>query len=1489
MSEAIDHFLSTAKVDSDAIDVVEVKFKTKSGLGYNLRNSQTSKSYYYHMKPEQVLNVGEKYLITFQKSKRCLDRMDVVQAIKVTSLTAFMKLAWKEEGLKTLLVNDFFESSIFNTWIYEKLVSEIPKSAELLNAFFGPLPPKLAHSLSDKVPLQSLPTCIEYLGTQLTITSYLIEKGLPENQQEEADIVAFCRQQKLLSCLYLINLLKGKVTAKSFDARLSNIVISDVFALKSKGPTIFIQSLISGNKDCFKVFCNLAYEHSKLKSMVKTKLVRAPQDYQLLDSYLAGFSADIQVMLLKNIPIKQLVADIPDTAEKLDSYLRALPKVLIKLIVNDIPLHLLPSCIDYCGSPSTIISFLIEEGISTEPLNEKIIFDYCRQHNLLSCVYLVELLKGTVTAKALDKAMVDSVISDVFTYYKKGPILFFQTLITSNKDCFKELCNVAYGHVKLKAMVLNKLIKPPQDLQQLGSYLDGFCTAIENKIISSIPLKKLPECIALKATNSNVREYLARYYSAEDVKVNDNIKHFCVENNAKESLFYIQLLEGEATEINLPPAQVISLVKDVNRLAGCTDYCAKLLASNLLIYKDMFNILITDNELKAPTLNQIISLIPKEMNEITLFINGFSAEIVYYLIEQASLSYLPAFLDYDINEKRLCHYLVECSEQVDIAVLNAYIDKHHYCHAGLLLSVIGLWREGKVFSVDVFVDQIKEYQKALFTKHSRNRSKIDPYILSICPVHNHKYIRKQTCCEGHLYYSKPKEQWAVKCRTNTCDVISNEQFSNALFYRLIGKLCNFTAGQLHQKEKFTRSIAALNRWNTILERLHCGDCNKPLSFSEHAKNSMGNMAIGATYWHCASKQCKQYCHSIKLSYCLGCNKVIDSRIDTQSCKPFEIKSFKKFYICNSCSSCCREHNGFSGRCGHCGKSNAYANDGKGNYSPQVTCKFCDKRVSINYSSFKQLTQLNSVLMEGNNNSCKLYYSASLHGGRTNELSESVLPWSGRTLYVYDLFSNLQNKNITFSMLSNFEQVYDVKILERIVDLGFYHKNYELTHPTDASFIGIFNSIIDDQSALNAQVKFQQKINYLFNTMNEQNLWAHYEQVEMPFLYALNDLLGDGIKIDNNEVTRLLKRSEVSRNILVEGLRNKGVEKPDNATFKTYIQRVYPEQYTPNLMKAIEVSDYKMFTEVSEEFSAMHKISKLERMGSLFKQVGHFQGAFIPDYQVIGAETGRCTSKYPNLLGFPKELRTLVKSRPGYGIVECDYSQMEIGVMAAMADDEVMIADYNSGDVYQTLANALGLSRDRAKLVFLSILYGVGITTLTSWLQLNIAQTKQLVEQFFQRYHQVKRLQDSFVAQGNNAGYVQAVSGLRRRVNFNAVQGANYQKKQLLEHWQNNWFKNFPIQASAAIVFKKAIITLAENNRGGLKLIAPMYDAIVFEAPLAELEQHTQVVESAMIRAMLERFSKLKPHIKVNNFDVTCWNAGKGSKDYDAFFAEIVGD
>ena len=801
-----------------------------------------------------------------------------------------------------------------------------------------------------------------------------------------------------------------------------------------------------------------------------------------------------------------------------------------------------------------------------------------------------------------------------------------------------------------------------------------------------------------------------------------------------------------------------------------------------------------------------------------------------------------------------------------------------------------------------------------FFKNSEARSKIESLILYPCdsgvaPGISFAFKRsKVTHCEGKycLPPAKQKSDEAQQpytlCRRSKCDIKFDDRFEKAPFYKVIKRLYGAVVEQLHQNDQYLRTVAALNRWNEIIDRLHCSTCEKPLSLSEHAKGTVGKMAYSASYWHCANEGCETFCESIKITYCYGCNKVIDSRNDTQSCNPWEVKSYKKFYICSHCAACCKKHDGFSGRCPNCGVDKAYiAVDKKQN--TKAKCRQCSHQVSIDKGRFERFNKQKHLVAGAWSRTrlstapSSLIFPERLINPDSRALVVHDWQWGQPILYVYDLFECLKTGLVSIEQLEKYPQIYsagrerptpgiyDLKILDRLVNLGVNHRKYRGKAPEKGGFLSVLDGISNKAAIPASAEQIAAYITNLFNSTRPE-VWEHYNEIEWPFMRALFSLCEKGLTVDQATVNQVFAHSERARNVLVENLRNRGIETPDQESLVQYVEANYGSQEKFSVSRAIQRADYKGFIDTDPLCAVMHNIEKIERGASVCKALVQHPHAFIPDYQIVGSDTVRCTSRNPNLLGLPKELRSIIKAASGYGIVECDYSQMEVGVIAALSEDQQMIDDYNSGDVYERFAEPLALEREQAKLLFLSILYGVSNQTLSHWLGCTKEDTEFLVRRFFQRYRQVAVYQQHLVEQGKTKGYVETKSGLKRWVNQQAYRAANNREE--IESWQTNWFKNFPVQASAAIIFKKAIIDIASNLPfEGFKLVAPMYDSIAFEAPLDRLDASTQLVCSAMKRAMKSHFPELSPYVKVNNHDTSCWNAGPGVPDYQQWLEDII--
>lgn len=867
---------------------------------------------------------------------------------------------------------------------------------------------------------------------------------------------------------------------------------------------------------------------------------------------------------------------------------------------------------------------------------------------------------------------------------------------------------------------------------------------------------------------------------------------------------------------------------------------------------------------------------------------------------------LEEFLHYAqyASEGRFIQFLMQfgdgCSAS-ELANLNKAATQNDFHQASLLVALL----EQKVTrggaSVQSITALFDNFQKGLFEHHAKSRTKIELSILAVCQWLTEGQgisadrFSKRSVCEGKLWFANIKdEKGAVTgekepkalCRRNDCtkcvfDGMENIDpfkgktyqrqyvrlpraltFKEMPFYTLVHHLFGITAEHLHQHDAFVRMLSAINRWNEILEKLICRQCDNPLQIAEHSKGSIGYLAVGTTYWHCGSEPCGSYGESVKISYCIGCQKYIDSRDDKKSCTPYEIRSYKKFYICNDCGSCCSKHNGFAGICPHCGKDGAF-NDIHQTGRTRAKCKHCDEVTNIGHFAFQALAKhkvnggVFSHIRSLSSSSSHLVGAVVDNTGNTNWLVSDA-PWNNYTLYIYDLYESLRTNKITRQMLSKYHGVYDLKVIEKLALLGLNHSRYG-SQEAQSALEKLFDESIAEGSFHKNQDAIFDLVRRYFQTLHDTKMWDHYNNVEHKFITALHALSEPGLSISEFVLKDELAKLERSRNQYVQKLNALKVFDIDKPSLINYLKDKFTSNEAEFLINQLERHGSKPLRSLDHSFEHLHGIEKTERAAGIIQKLLALPRNVKPNYQIVGTSTSRCTSRSPNLMNLPKESRHILKAGYGNSIIECDYKQMEIGVLAALSGDQQLISDFNTGDVYEKFGTALAITREQAKMILLGLIYGMSALTIATQLGVIKSIAEDYINGFFARYPNVKKYQNELLAQGANQGYVTSCTGLRRSVNRHVV------KNSAILNWEQNWFKNFPVQSSAASVFKLSIVELARELHGEqFKLLVPHYDAIVFEVPEAQASHYTEQVKAAMHRAMKKQFPMLEPQIDVKS-------------------------
>jgi DNA polymerase-1 len=256
------------------------------------------------------------------------------------------------------------------------------------------------------------------------------------------------------------------------------------------------------------------------------------------------------------------------------------------------------------------------------------------------------------------------------------------------------------------------------------------------------------------------------------------------------------------------------------------------------------------------------------------------------------------------------------------------------------------------------------------------------------------------------------------------------------------------------------------------------------------------------------------------------------------------------------------------------------------------------------------------------------------------------------------------------------------------------------------------------------------------------------------------------------------------------------------------------------------------------------------------------GCVHTSYSQIGAVTGRLSSSDPNLQNIPirteegRRLRHGFVARKGNVLLSVDYSQIELRLVAHMAQDEGMLAAFRAGeDIHATTAAAIyGVSQDKvtkamrrhAKAINFGLIYGMSVFGLTRTTELTLAEAETFVKAYFQKFPGIKKYLDGIRKLAAQQGYVETLLGRRRY--FPALQSkGNVQVKNREEREAIN----APVQGTAADIMKIAMLNIPPAlNKAGLKakMLLQVHDELVFECPKSELKETARVVQEVMANA-----------------------------------------
>ena len=246
-------------------------------------------------------------------------------------------------------------------------------------------------------------------------------------------------------------------------------------------------------------------------------------------------------------------------------------------------------------------------------------------------------------------------------------------------------------------------------------------------------------------------------------------------------------------------------------------------------------------------------------------------------------------------------------------------------------------------------------------------------------------------------------------------------------------------------------------------------------------------------------------------------------------------------------------------------------------------------------------------------------------------------------------------------------------------------------------------------------------------------------------------------------------------------------------------------------------------------------------------------------------TGRLSSAEPNLQNIPvreplgRELRRMFVAKEGCLLLDADYSQIELRILAHVAGDERMIEAFLSGqDIHAlTASQAFGVPleqvtpdmRRSAKAVNFGIVYGISDFSLAADIGVSRAQAKQYIDSYFETYPGIRRYLDEVVAQAKERGYVTTLLGRRRYLP--ELTSSNYNQRSFGERAA----MNTPIQGTAADIIKLAMVRVRNRLKSegfAARLVLQVHDELIVECPEQEADAAAKLLEQEMMNAMTLR-------------------------------------
>ena len=391
-----------------------------------------------------------------------------------------------------------------------------------------------------------------------------------------------------------------------------------------------------------------------------------------------------------------------------------------------------------------------------------------------------------------------------------------------------------------------------------------------------------------------------------------------------------------------------------------------------------------------------------------------------------------------------------------------------------------------------------------------------------------------------------------------------------------------------------------------------------------------------------------------------------------------------------------------------------------------------------------------------------------------------------------------------------------------------------------------------------------------NQINENGQAMLLDEIELPLAKVLAGMENEGFLVDKEGIEAFgVEMSERIEKLTEEIYEQAGCEFNINSPkqlgtvlFETLglpCKKKTKSGYSTNAEVLEELADEYPVVALVLEYRTLSKLKSTYCEG-LLKVIGD-DGRIRSTLNQTETRTGRISSTEPNLQNIPvrselgSRMRKFFVADEGNVLVDADYSQIELRVLAHLSDDKTMTEGFAAGeDVHRITASQVfnmpmhmvtPLMRSRAKAVNFGIVYGIGAFSLAKDIGVTRKEADSYIKGYLHHYNGIRNYLEKVVADARECGYVETM--FKRRRYLPELSASN----KMLQAFGERVAKNAPVQGSAADIIKIAMVRVCErlqkeNLKG--KLIMQVHDELIIECPENEQEQIRNILKEEMENA-----------------------------------------